>query len=1400
MLIEELVSMDLEGDFRSDVQLSDYENPALNKELLRKYIFTTQAPATVGAGQRNLAAKDVLDLLKTALTVERYDNRIVLTANYGRGKSHLALALANFFAKPTASDEVAIVLDRLQQALNNPSQWAGYRDFKRSKGECLVVRLQGDAIGDLQEGFVRALEQALIEHEATRNIEIPFWYRNAERWLNGLRGDNGQKAEAFLATQNTDLPSLLAGLRRQGAYEQVRELAKHVTGVYPDFGREISLEDLVIWAVDEVCRPNKLGGLLVLFDEFSLFLQKYVTSRSAGKLQELLNGISKRQGKSVFLAFSQQDVDTVADAYTQGQRREDVKKELERLPKDKRASLYSLMEGVLAAYLSQDEHNWQIWRPQIRGWLTQVRTIVYEYFGKRYSTDLRWNPEAFEERVAKGCFPLHPLTTAILSAHNFEAGAGENPRTALEFVRRAWEDVRGQPAQTDGKPNFVYPIALVDFFGEQLSKKWYAAYRNALETAPRVLSDDERKLLQALFVQQAVNLKATAGAQIALLTHISGLEDRAVKKGIKDLGALKVVNSDDRNKVTQLFPATTRPQEVEELIQKAVEATPIDRPLIDKIASELPMLEVSTNFGRDSDSFGHASDWAPKQVVLAATMFNAEEVKSLLKPYRVGANGIEEGSRGVVVWLAAQSEEERTLIHQTAQAVLDEALAPVSHPLPIVVMLPKRAVPNLIDFTRRLRALERLSGTDRAKIGTVMYDEELERAQRNFQQALDDLVDDRSPRNIVEYVLPGPYRASVQALRDRSLKSVLSECYRQAYAHRVEFYSQFSVGGKGPNNLRKAVRNVSLWLFGDTAGKSIQNLGSKDIQHQLSTLYLAKKWGLLSSGSYSVQRPTSLDLQQAWDLLEATYQPGCNDVAVGPVLITLLNPPYGHDYNTLVLLLAAWIGFHQHEIRLAWGGKMVTTDQLKQFFDDSRSPQEFLNQICTTTPLAISRSMSDELSAQASAVVEKIHQGGRFTIPEAEEALANLEGVLTNPRLPESTRQNIAREKPRLENALRQAQEYDATVSAWFVTFESGGFNEILKLQKSVGSLPQISFVDAAQPSLAEVQKQWDSAIQRALQEFCSRYGRLTDLSDYKAHERELKSARKALEQYPALASLVDDTLERLDQRYAELQRLEGEKTTIARIETMRPSAALHDLYEYRSELASLTDLSPQTSRLRDQKSAQIENSIQQYELIAEMLPQAIERASTREVVRQHRDKLLGNLEQVRDTPLHAPLLEAQERIQHLLDFFEDLKALDRLPRSVPADLDTLEARVIEIENEHNAWLSATQRSLLDSKKEEILDVRRRKIIDARRWLDNVAWRQASGENPGTLLRDVESPHDFLDGDGLDRLAEIKQTLQRQLEDDLVALIEAKFREIRDAETRRRCLMQLQQLMGEQDE
>lgn len=1397
MIIGDLVRMDASGDFRSDVQLSDFDNPTLNQELLSNYILTVHAPTTYGAQQRILSAKDVLKRLETVLTVERVENRIVLTANYGHGKSHLALVLANFFGRPNDSPEVKTVLNRLDQALNDPAQFAGYREFKKAKGEFLVVRLQGDAFSDLQDGFIRALEQALREHDTTRHIEIPLWDSAAKKWLNDLSGESRQAAEAFLATQKTDISLLTSNLRRQGAYELVRELVKHVTGMYPDFGREISLEELVIWAVDQVCIPYRLGGLLVLFDEFSLFLQKYIAARTVGKLQELLNGISKRRGKSVFLAFSQQDVDSVAETYAQGQRRDDVKKELERLPKDQRAQLYSLMEGVLASYLKQDADRWAIWyeHPLRKGTFVQARETLSTYFRRRYVDELKWDAQALTEKVVKGCFPLHPLTSATLSAHTFESGAGDNPRTALQFVRRVWGEMRQQAAELpDGRPNFVFPVTLVDFFGEQLSKKWYAAYRHAVETAPLAISAEQQKILQALLIQQAVGLRASAGEQINLLHHLSGVGRDEIKRGLQDLVLQRVIQFDRIHKISSLWPASTRPQEVEEVIQKAVDRTAVDQDLMDKITKLLSSLEVS------SLDFGHASDWSPRQVALTAEMFTADKLRKLIPPYRDGVNGIEEGPRGLVIWLVAQTEEEKLVLRQNAQSILTEALGDAASPLPVVVVLPKGATPSLINAARRLEALESLNASERERIGTVIYQQERGLTQDSFRNSLNDLVEGPGPyvdiqRDLLDYALPGAYRASVQALRHLSLKAVVTECYRQAYAYRVEFYTQYAVSGKGPNQLRTATQKVAIWLFGDTAGSSVPNLGKKDIQYQIVTTYLTRKWGLLAAETHAIQRPTSRSLQQAWDLFTEEFPPGCRDAPVRSTLVSLLNPPYGHDYNTLTLLLAAWIGFHQHDLRFSLNGKLISLTELKDYFDTAKNPQDFLNRICCLSPLLINRTKPDEILAQVTSVLEQIRQEAPFTVSQAQEALVKLEQVQTNPRLPETKRDEIKQLRPRLETALQEAEDYDRQTTAWLTKTAAGDLDTLLQIRDALKSLPVLSLVTPTQPPLEDLEKRWETAVQTALPTFCNKYASLSDLVDHKAHENKLKRARMALEQFPQFALRVDQALEALSLASAELRKRESEKAIIAQINSMTPLASLAVLYEYRENLAALIDLSPQTARLRDEKLNQVSIRIRQYEQIATGLPQAVEQATQSSDVRKPRDLLLQNLGQLEGTPFYQPLVVLQERVEHLETFFEKLREIDSAPQRTPDDLARLEAQLSNVEANFAKWLAPAQQALLERRKQAIANLRRQKTQEAETWLLQLERDHSNAKNPETLLRQAETPPPFLSSEGMTRLEQLRLRLKQQISENALLQIEMLFQRIADREMRRECLKRLQALV-----
>ena len=100
--------------------------------------------------------------------------------------------------------------------------------------------------------------------------------------------------------------------------------------------------------------------MLVLFDEFSTFVEEYsAQNREGTPLQELLNGISDQRQLAAFVALAQHDPDTVAInslRFDAGNTRLDnVRHELNRLPASCRFKMYSSLETVLDAYLKQDD-------------------------------------------------------------------------------------------------------------------------------------------------------------------------------------------------------------------------------------------------------------------------------------------------------------------------------------------------------------------------------------------------------------------------------------------------------------------------------------------------------------------------------------------------------------------------------------------------------------------------------------------------------------------------------------------------------------------------------------------------------------------------------------------------------------------------------------------------------------------------------------------------------------------------------------------------------------------------------------------------------------------------------------------------------------------------------------
>jgi len=167
LTIRQLVHLDEQAEFVSDVQLDYYDDPAKNKRLLHSYLFTTISAIDDRKEVRKISSLQMLEKIAETFLIDS-DNRYVLVADYGHGKTHFALALANFFSKPVKSDEIRILQEKIAHAYNMPARAKKLKDFKESRGEFLVVRLRGDKSGRLESQFLKGLEKALHEHQATR--------------------------------------------------------------------------------------------------------------------------------------------------------------------------------------------------------------------------------------------------------------------------------------------------------------------------------------------------------------------------------------------------------------------------------------------------------------------------------------------------------------------------------------------------------------------------------------------------------------------------------------------------------------------------------------------------------------------------------------------------------------------------------------------------------------------------------------------------------------------------------------------------------------------------------------------------------------------------------------------------------------------------------------------------------------------------------------------------------------------------------------------------------------------------------------------------------------------------------------------------------------------------------
>jgi hypothetical protein len=1367
VLIRDLTNLNSHAAFRNDVQLDAYRGPD-NLGLAKNFMFTSGDVK----GKRSTAG-----LLETFVkaVADRTENRFLVRATYGQGKSHFALALANYFGKPAESPEASAVLANLEYAVKDAARVANLREFKKHHRPFLTLLLRGDTPGSLRDKVFKALEVALKDHEATKDVQPPFWFAKAESYLRNLDDRLRVKAEEFLEKHKLELSVLLDDLspdkRRSNRYALCVELVTYLSGVRPDFGGETSLKDALDWAIDEFCGDRgPFGGVLVLFDEFSAFIKDYLANNPMGlPLQEFLNGIDPHRGKALCIAFSQHDPERFVGAQSDASS-EALRKELNRFPAAQRFTQHSSLEDVLNAYFQPKPEAWarMMHAPEASDAIDEASTLAYSLFKARYATAMGWTSERFQQRVARDCFPLHPIITALLASLELEGAAGST-RNIIGFLkddRQPLVQRLGQLALLEnGKPNFIYPITLVDYFGEMLSPTVWAQY-----TAVRVpdLTEAQRLVLKAMVIQIAGQLESKVVRGYAnLIAALTGLSPQEAQDALTLLETGSYIKHDPANKIYSFYSGGNQTLELDRKISAKLE----ELHKHDRVKHLLDELDVSNNtwinerletegqklFQRYPVTipWGHASDWAAQELILTRQGFSSSNLERLLRGRIVARPGEFHKARGLVVTLIARDEGDVTWFRQETRRILDEAEFVKN--APILVLRPEAASPQLADRLLKYAILIKEFTAQTKTIGQQIFDEKREQDERQLLSLL------KLQREEAVIEVASDFRKPIGALplrRDVGTRIAehLAELYRLVYTKSPGFF--YDTYKADQPNLKNAVATLIPHLlenklkdFEAPAG------GAGRVASEIIAQYLEPKWGVVAR---KLLRPPleGIKVHAAWDRLERSFVADGEPVALGGVLAEFLNIPYGYDANTLTLLFCAWFGVNRSELSFTTNGKQLAiVDVIRDARGGILKPIDFLR---TLGSARIRRQDKVAGNKRLQALIQRIENNEAFDPDSAQEALTEL--AIAAPDADKSLKPLVSASHKKLHAALQSLRDYEAEVVSTSKELEAA--HRVSDLVQTLNRLLVLSaptLVVSTLPQPAELLKSAKLLATQIAQTECERLERLERLEDYSKNQSDLEALKRSLGELGLTTTRVNAAMSALDRERALLRSASEEKRLLEQLAAIKTaeSLGLAQLTSNRSEALSIPAQSETIGSRRQQKLDELDASIRSLEAWVKAVGERLDAADGIESAKALSNDIRARQNLYAETQECPKIAAALERADQLEAYFRGLEL------SQPTNQAQLEEAVRRIEatrEQYRSILSAAQIAIADARIEELREYASDQAQKAERWLEAV---RAKGDEPGQLeaaLAQFDAPPAFLSVDASSRLRQLRESLQRKLE------------------------------------
>ena len=184
------------------------------------------------------------------------------------------------------------------------------------------------------------------------------------------------------------------------------------------------------------------------------------------------------------------------------------------------------------------------------------------------------------------------------------------------------------------------------------------------------------------------------------------------------------------------------------------------------------------------------------------------------------------------------------------------------------------------------------------------------------------------------------------------------------------------------------------------------------------------------------------------------------------------------------------------------------------------------------------------------------------------------------------------------------------------------------------------------------------------------------------------------------------------------------------------------------------------------------------------------------------RDDLNRLLSRYEDSEYADTVRKHLEILGQLRSFFEQVERLPSRP-SKPEDVALFDDQVKAIREQYASVLSETQMNFLKQAEQRYLEAVKQKESAAIQQLNQMQQHIRNNGNLDSravsqLQTQLASPPEFLPDSHLSLLADLRNSLQQQLDENALLQIETAFRKIADQDRRQECIERLSEILHEE--